>query len=367
MIEERADTRIRRIVNGVRVYLLLAGYLILLFPALSRADYLEVSRNANLYTRPTTESTILFKARPGQLLALERTEPVEGYYAVTVPGTDRTAYVYRTLVRGHRGELPEATATPVLPEQPLLPGLDSGSGPELAWAAKHLAVGKPTLLHERVREGYAVGYDSRLNLPVWVQYSLGPEDLQGPELERRGFRTDPTIPLEQQGRDSDYTRSGYARGHLAPAEDQETNQQRFRESFYLSNCVPQIQQDFNAGVWSELEQRIRRWAGTRELTIIAGPVFAPENGVVRYRVIGEEAVAVPTHLYKIVADLSDKTSPRLLAFLFENREHDGADPEDPQFHTSVDEIERLTGIDFLPALEDSWETKLEAAVADTLW
>lgn len=351
----------------LRERLTLAIILLSTFASTVRADYLEVSRNANLYSQPTTSATILFKAKPGQLLELELPQPVEGYYAVTVPGTDRTGYVYRTLVRGHRGKLPEAASTPVLPEQPLLPGLDGSGGPELVWAAKHLALGKPTLLHERVREGYAVGYDSRLNLPVWVQYSLGPEDLQGPELERRGFRTDPTIPLEQQGRDRDYTGSGYARGHLAPAEDQEANEQRFRESFYLSNCVPQVQQDFNAGVWSELEQRIRRWAGTRELTIIAGPVFAAEDGVVRYRVIGGEQVAVPTHLYKIIADVTDPASPRLLAFLFENREHDGADLEDPQFRTSVDEIERLTGIDFLSALEDSWETRLEAAVADSLW
>lgn len=101
------------------------------------------------------------------------------------------------------------------------------------------------------------------------------------------------------------------------------------------------------------------------LTVISGPVFEPKSGQVSYRLVGQDEVAVPTHFFKIVVDARAGQAPQALAFLIPN-----AAPVDKDLNhylVSIDEIERLTGIDFLSALPDQEEEALEAGVAGHVW
>jgi DNA/RNA endonuclease G (NUC1) len=97
-------------------------------------------------------------------------------------------------------------------------------------------------------------------------------------------------------------------------------------------------------------------------TIITGPVFAVVNGRVSYQVIGKGNVAVPTHLFKIVADAQNAGKVETLAFLLPNTRIGAGDLSD--FLVSIDEIERLTGLDFLPALS---KKEAESRRADRTW
>ena len=58
---------------------------------------------------------------------------------------------------------------------------------------------------------------------------------------------------------ADYTRSGYDKGHMAPAADMKWSPEAMKESFYFSNMCPQHPQ-LNRRGWKNLEEKIRNWA-----------------------------------------------------------------------------------------------------------
>jgi endonuclease G len=165
---------------------------------------------------------------------------------------------------------------------------------------------------------------------------------------------------------SDYSGSGFDREHMAPAGDMKRSTRVMSESFLLSNMAPQVGIGFNRHIWENLESTVRGWVQQRgKLIIITGPVFILENGQVTYQVIGDNYVAVPTHFYQIVVDANDANNVNVLAFLLPNESLTGRHYS--EFLTSVDEIERLTGLNFLEKLPDQIENKIEALIVTEVW
>ena len=129
-------------------------------------------------------------------------------------------------------------------------------------------------------------------------------------------------------------------------------------SFLTSNISPQTY-GFNAGIWNRLEQKTRFWAEKYDkLYIVTGGIL--NNNL---KTIGFEKVGVPNYFYKIILDYH---TPKLkvIAFLIP---HQNSEKGLYQFVTSVDEIERLTGIDFFPELPDELETELEKSDSYINW
>jgi endonuclease G len=163
----------------------------------------------------------------------------------------------------------------------------------------------------------------------------------------------------------------FARGHLAMkllAERLGDDAQWNTHSFY--NAVPQ-RQSFNAGIWLDLENLTGAWAqhfGT--VWIVTGPVFADRHAYAHLGDSGEFPVAIPEALFKIVIRESGiPNRPNFLAFIYpqvgpgySHRPFDHT-----RFLTTVDEIEQLTGIDFLTSLPDAVEAELEAQQGPGLW
>ncbi|CCH52371.1 DNA/RNA non-specific endonuclease [Fibrisoma limi BUZ 3] len=201
-------------------------------------------------------------------------------------------------------------------------------------------------------DGYTLRYQERYEQADWVAYPLlGYETKGTADRDREQFQPDPMVKTGS-ALPSDYTRSGYDRGHLAPAGDFKFSQRLTSDSFYMSNMSPQAP-DFNRGIWKELEELVRRWAvRDRGLYVVTGPVLKPGLPTIGR----QNEVAVPKKYYKVLL-YCNNPEIRMIGFLLDNK---GSDSSLKQFVVPVDQIEQLTGIDFFPKLPDNLERELES-------
>jgi endonuclease G len=225
-----------------------------------------------------------------------------------------------------------------------------------------------------VRQGYSLAHNNVDLIADWVAYRLTREETEGTE-KRPGdsaFKSDPLLPRGRRAERKDYQgwKDVYDRGHQCPANDAKGRGKGvMNDSFFLSNMTPQTSR-LNQFKWRLLEDRIHKLAEKLgEVWVITGPAFVDDNddGVIEYFVIGTNQVAVPTHYFKIVVARSQTDADKLqcMAFLIPNEAID--EHEFEEFLVSVDEIEKLTGFDFLPKLEPAAEDLLEASIAATVW
>lgn len=206
-------------------------------------------------------------------------------------------------------------------------------------------------------QGYSLSYSEQHEQAEWVAYELKKSHLSNTNFKRPYFEIDKAVKTGA-AHWRNYKNSGYDRGHLCPAGDKRYSQSAHDETFLTSNITPQ-KNSFNAGVWSTLEQKVRYWARKYN------GVFVVTGGVLKGNMdtIGDEYVSVPNHFYKILID-NNKGKPKMIAFLLPHK-----DSNKPlyEFVVSVDSIEKLTGIDFFPELDDTIENKLEASSSYKGW
>lgn len=201
------------------------------------------------------------------------------------------------------------------------------------------------------RTGYTVSYNKATLLPNWVAWHLTADRLEGPaKRPNRAFHEDTDVP-EPRAVDADYYNSGYDRGHLCPAADNKWSVDAMYESFLFTNMCPQ-NHNLNIGDWNEMEQACRRWAKAYgSVYIVSGPILYKG----KHKTIGKNKVVVPEAFFKVV--LCMEGTPKAIGFIYKNAA--GNRPKGDYVNT-VDEVERITGIDFFPSLPDSVESRVEA-------
>lgn len=204
---------------------------------------------------------------------------------------------------------------------------------------------------------FSLGYHEVHEQAAWVAYLLPREHALNMHERRNNFRTDPGLPTGSAS-PADYTRSGYDRGHLAPAADFDYDRKALSESFFMTNISPQFPA-FNRGGWKELEDQVRKWATEYDsLHVITGPVL--EEGLKK---IGENRVSVPKYFYKIILD-SRQPEIKMIGFLMPNKKiTQGPWP----YVVTVDSIEQVSGLNFFPQLPDILEDSLESMIQTTYW
>jgi len=110
------------------------------------------------------------------------------------------------------------------------------------------------------------------------------------------FKVDALAPAEDQGRASDYKRSGYDLGHMAPAEDFAWSKMLERETFSMANVEPQLP-GLNRQGWERIEELARAEACQHGAVVIfTGPVYPGK------KTIGRDKLAVPQGFFKLVID-----------------------------------------------------------------
>jgi endonuclease G len=208
--------------------------------------------------------------------------------------------------------------------------------------------------HKLCRTAYAVGVDCSKRGAAWVAYTVSRDISDSANVERSNdFRPDLELPEECRKELYDFNGS-YDRGHLVSAETLDGSYKMNSETFLLSNMSPQLS-GFNRAIWRGLENRERKWANQRgQLHVITGPIHDGSG-----RMMGR--VPVPTHYYKI---LFDPASGKALSFIIPHQSLKTASLG--RFISSIDEIEAITGIDFLSSLEDPVEAEIERSVS-AMW
>lgn len=208
------------------------------------------------------------------------------------------------------------------------------------------------------RTGYVASYNKTTLLPNWVAWHLTAERTEG-SVKRSGvdFAEDTEVP-EPRATDWDYYNSGYDRGHMCPAADNKWSKKAMEESFLFTNMCPQ-NGNLNRGDWNEMEMACRKWAKKYgDLYIVCGPILYKG----KHKTIGKNKVVVPEAFFKVVLRTGD--DPQAIGFIYKNTS--GNRPKDSYVNT-VDEVERITGIDFFPSLPDDVEKKVEAECDLGLW
>ncbi len=203
---------------------------------------------------------------------------------------------------------------------------------------------------------YTLLYNEKHEQAEWVAYILEKKSVLGKAERANNFRVDPDVPTGSAAPE-DYRNSGYDRGHLAPAGDFKLNQTAMSETFFMSNMSPQLH-EFNAGIWEQLESRVREWTKQRgKVYVVTGPVL--EDGL---PTIGQKnQVSVPKEYYKVVYDPEKQ---QMIGFLIPNRQ---SFKQLGALSMKVDDIEKKTKLDFFPAIEDDLEEQLESQTKPEEW
>jgi len=204
-----------------------------------------------------------------------------------------------------------------------------------------------------------MSYNSDHKAPNWVSWQLD-TDWLGSTGRSGKFAPESELPSGFGiAHPEDYNRSGYDRGHNVPSGDRTRTQTDNQATFYMSNIGPQAP-DNNRGPWEKLESYSRELAKEgKELYIIAGSYGSKGE-------IGDH-VNVPETWFKVIVVLPEKgmgvndvnKDTEVIAIEIPNE--NGIKMDDwRKYETTVDEIEKHTGYDFLNKVPPDIQRVIEA-------
>ncbi len=194
-------------------------------------------------------------------------------------------------------------------------------------------------------EAFALMHSGVSRTPLWVAEKLTRESLiRARSVQREdNFHAEETLPPEDRAELHDYARSGFDRGHMAPAADMPSLTAQ-HESFSLANIVPQQRQN-NQILWAAIESATRHMTNLRgELYVMTGPIFEGEK---IERINGR--VFIPTHIYKAVYDPAKK---RGAAWISPNT------AENIYEVVSIAELEKRININLFPGIPAEVKDKI---------
>lgn len=251
-------------------------------------------------------------------------------------------------------------STPTITDNKNLPVSYNGSAnlPTQVNPQDFYKYGFPGPIHDlQNRQEFISCYDRAKKNPYWVVEHITKDSLErstGVDRKKSIFKEDEEIPFKFRNKLRDFFRSGYDRGHHAPAADAKFSQDALNETFYLTNISPQVGEGFNRDYWAHFEDFCRRLTGKYDhVRIMTGPLYLPKKCAdgkfrVEYEVIGSPpSVAVPTHFFKLVVgekNGSDKIS--YASFVIPNQVIDNNDPL-TKYQVPLEALETASGLELL--------------------
>ncbi len=186
-------------------------------------------------------------------------------------------------------------------------------------------------LYELYYEEFATLHSSVTLTPLWSAEILTGDNARAADrITRRGNH----YAGEPRATPRDYTRSGFDRGHMTPADDMPSYATQ-AQTFTMANMAPQAPR-LNQRLWRALEGSLHVWAERNgDLHIVTGPVFSSRPSRLNDR------VATPSGFFKAVYDSG---AENVVVFYARNRDDARCEV------ISLNELEQRSGIDPFPSL-----------------
>ncbi len=254
---------------------------------------------------------------------------------------------------------------------------------------KHYTWGAPRIKDELLNENslyfcnkhFASQYDRKSKTTLWTTEKITKSVYikKATDLEVK-YQPNPAIPSSMQPYPEEYLGTPYIPVPLASAynlkQEELKNKDKantFSHYFYFTNTTPMIKENLADTIWSDLENQVRKWAIEKNsLYITTGVIYL--NG--KNANLGEfpkSKTMIPTHFYKII---SHPNTHGTVSFIIPNKEIytskskkfkdkknvyscKGGPCSINNFIVPIQEIERLTGIEFYPKLIPYWAVKVK--------
>ena len=242
----------------------------------------------------------------------------------------------------------------------------------------HLTMGNPSnatsdninpINYLMIKQHYTLSYHMDRGIPNWVSWYLD-KSWMGTAQRQDDFRSDMSLPSGwYRVQASDYTSSGFDRGHNTPSADRTRSEDDNSSTFLMTNMIPQAP-EHNQQTWANMESYCRKLAQDgNELYIIMGNYGTGGTGSLGYKnTIADGKVTVPARIWKVIVVLpvgdNDAarvtTTTRVIAVDTPNNNNVSASWG--IYRTTVDAIENETGYNLLSSVSEAVQSVIEARV-----
>lgn len=218
---------------------------------------------------------------------------------------------------------------------------------------------------------YSFGWSQKDRVAIWVAYPLCKLYTNGSAGRTNAWALDPLLGEDSAAPFGGYA-GDYARGHQLPSADRQCCYDANAQTFYGTNMTPQLN-EHNEKIWADLENKVRGYANSSDTTYVVTGVVVSSSSKIEKDSYGKN-VTVPDAYFKAVLKYSKSSTLgtwNAAAFYLEHRAYSGSISKEHSM--SIDELEKITGIDFfvnLPAkVGEQQAAKLEAAdpASSSVW
>ena len=222
---------------------------------------------------------------------------------------------------------------------------------------------------------YSVEWDTEKNAQRWscykmyntvnvnnvVRYSASNDGSLSPTCQ---YPNDEDLAPKYRMSIDPYKYSGYDHGHICPSADRLSSSRTNYQTFYITNMQPQLN-DFNAGIWEDMEAQVRIWAGKFDtLYVCKGGTIDKASHIYEYVCnsshqstrVNENYIPVPKYFFMAVLGRTGNNF-KATAFWINQRTYSSNSLR--SYVKTVAELQQETGIDFFCNLPDDIENQVE--------
>lgn len=217
---------------------------------------------------------------------------------------------------------------------------------------------------------YSLEYSYKYKHSYWIAYRF--DNTTGGKVGRNeAYKPDPELPSQYAARHSDYTKSGYTRGHLCASSDRQYTVEANQQTFYMSNISPQSGNGFNqsGSAWNTGEDKVQAWGydiskATDTLYVVKGGTIG--EGMIKGYI--KNGIAIPKYFFMAVLFRSGDNYKAIGFYMPHENLKDDPNKKDPKkYLMSIDALEQATGINFFHNLPDKIENVVEANYNENDW